>query len=83
MQGEEPEASPGFDVIVSLLLVIITAPFMLAAAIAIRLDSPGPLLFRFVIALPPLPGSPVDNYYSGRLCSYPVRENAVPEHHIL
>jgi FlaA1/EpsC-like NDP-sugar epimerase len=35
-----------FDVIVSLLLVIITAPLMLAAAIAIRLNSPGPLLFR-------------------------------------
>ena len=37
---------PAFDVIVSLLLVIITAPLMLAAAIAIRLNTPGPLLFR-------------------------------------
>ncbi len=35
-----------FDMIVSLILVILAAPFMLAAAIAIRLDSPGPLLFR-------------------------------------
>jgi len=35
-----------FDMIVSLILMILAAPFMLAAAIAIRLDSPGPLLFR-------------------------------------
>jgi sugar transferase (PEP-CTERM system associated) len=34
------------DVIVSLVLLILTAPVMLAVAIAIRLDSPGPVLFR-------------------------------------
>lgn len=35
-----------FDVIITLLLTIITSPFMAAAALAIRLDSRGPLLFR-------------------------------------
>ena len=34
-----------FDVIGSLLLIIVTSPIMLAAAIAIKLDSRGPVLF--------------------------------------
>ncbi len=35
-----------FDIIICLIMVIIAAPFMAAAAIAIRLDSPGSILFR-------------------------------------
>jgi FlaA1/EpsC-like NDP-sugar epimerase len=35
-----------FDLVVGTLSLIITAPIMLIAAIAIRLDSPGPALFR-------------------------------------
>ncbi len=34
-----------FDIIVSLLLIIITSPIMLLTAIAIKLDSDGPVLF--------------------------------------
>ncbi len=37
-----------FDVIGSLLLIIITSPIMLLAAIAIKLDSKGPILFARV-----------------------------------
>ena len=36
----------GFDVIVSFLVILITLPFWLVAAIAIRLDSPGPVFYR-------------------------------------
>ena len=36
----------GFDVVASLLLIIITSPLMLIAAVGIRLTSPGPILFR-------------------------------------
>ena len=35
-----------FDLIVSLLLLIITSPVMLLTAIAVRLESPGPVLYR-------------------------------------
>lgn len=35
-----------FDVVFSLLLLVATAPLMLIVAIAIKLDSPGPVLFR-------------------------------------
>lgn len=35
-----------FDVAVSVTLLIFTAPILLASAIAIKLDSPGPLLYR-------------------------------------
>ena len=35
-----------FDVAVSLLTLIVLAPVLLAAAVAIRLESPGPVLFR-------------------------------------
>jgi exopolysaccharide biosynthesis polyprenyl glycosylphosphotransferase len=34
-----------FDIIASLILIILTSPIMLAAAIAIKLDSRGPVLF--------------------------------------
>ncbi len=34
------------DIVGSLILIILTSPFMLAAAIGIRLTSPGPILFR-------------------------------------
>lgn len=35
-----------FDLLVSMLLLLLTAPLMLAIAVAIRLDSKGPILFR-------------------------------------
>lgn len=35
-----------FDVIASFLLIVITAPLWLAIAVAIALDSPGPVIFR-------------------------------------
>lgn len=35
-----------FDIILSLTLIILTAPFIVLIAIAIRLDSPGPIIFR-------------------------------------
>lgn len=34
------------DVVVGALLGVLTSPFMLAASVAIRLDTPGPILFR-------------------------------------
>lgn len=36
----------GFDLIVSLLVLFLTAPCLLIAVIAIRWDSPGPILYR-------------------------------------
>ncbi len=36
----------GFDIIVSLVLIILTSPLMLIAAIGVKLTSPGPILFR-------------------------------------
>jgi exopolysaccharide biosynthesis polyprenyl glycosylphosphotransferase len=35
-----------FDVVVSSVLIVLLAPLMLVAAVAIKLDSPGPVLFR-------------------------------------
>jgi sugar transferase (PEP-CTERM system associated) len=35
-----------FDVFISLLLLILTAPIMLITAIAIKLESPGPVIYR-------------------------------------
>jgi exopolysaccharide biosynthesis polyprenyl glycosylphosphotransferase len=35
-----------FDVVVSSVLIVLLAPVLLAAAIAIKVDSPGPILFR-------------------------------------
>jgi putative colanic acid biosysnthesis UDP-glucose lipid carrier transferase len=36
----------GVDILLSLALLICLSPFILAAAIAVKLDSPGPVLFR-------------------------------------
>jgi putative colanic acid biosynthesis UDP-glucose lipid carrier transferase len=36
----------GFDIVFSLLALICLSPLMLAVAVAIRLNSPGPILFR-------------------------------------
>lgn len=41
-------AKRAFDVAVSLALLVLASPLMLLAALAIRLDSPGPVLFRQV-----------------------------------
>ncbi|MDR3088656.1 MAG: TIGR03013 family PEP-CTERM/XrtA system glycosyltransferase [Desulfobulbaceae bacterium] len=35
-----------FDVVVSLAMLVITSPIMLITAIAVRLESPGPILYR-------------------------------------
>ena len=35
-----------FDIIVSLILIIVTSPLMLFTAIGVKLSSPGPILFR-------------------------------------
>lgn len=35
-----------FDLVVATILLVITAPLMLCIALAVRLDSPGPILFR-------------------------------------
>ena len=35
-----------FDILCSLLLILVAAPFMLLAAIAIKLESPGPIFYR-------------------------------------
>jgi len=39
-------AKRAFDVVVGSLIVVLVSPVMLAAAVAVRLSSPGPLLFR-------------------------------------
>src|SRR5690606_5463314 len=36
----------GSDILLSLLILLLISPVMLAIAIAIKLDSPGPVLFR-------------------------------------
>jgi exopolysaccharide biosynthesis polyprenyl glycosylphosphotransferase len=46
IQGPDRIIKRLFDLIVGGLMVIVFSPVMLAAAIAIRLDSPGPLLLR-------------------------------------
>lgn len=35
-----------FDIVASLLLIVLTSPVMLAVAIGVRLSSPGPVIFR-------------------------------------
>ncbi len=37
-----------FDIVVSLALILITSPIMIAAAIAVRISSPGPIFFKQV-----------------------------------
>ena len=39
-------AKRGFDIVSSAVLLVLAAPVMLLAAIAIKLDSPGPVLYR-------------------------------------
>ncbi len=39
-------AKRAFDVVVAVLALVLLSPVLLAAAIAIKLDSPGPVLFR-------------------------------------
>jgi sugar transferase (PEP-CTERM system associated) len=39
-------AKRGFDIVSSAVLLVVAAPVMLLAAIAIKLDSPGPVLYR-------------------------------------
>lgn len=47
VQGQLRELSKRvFDVVSSAILLVLAAPVMAAAAIAIRLDSPGPVLYR-------------------------------------
>jgi lipopolysaccharide/colanic/teichoic acid biosynthesis glycosyltransferase len=41
-----PALKRAFDLAVSLLALILLAPFLIAIAIAIKLDSPGPVLYR-------------------------------------
>ncbi|QRM33398.1 exopolysaccharide biosynthesis polyprenyl glycosylphosphotransferase (plasmid) [Microvirga sp. VF16] len=44
-QGEEVRRR-AFDLIIAVVALIITLPVLLAIAVAIRIDSPGPILFR-------------------------------------
>ncbi len=44
----ELKAKRLMDIILSLLLLVVLSPVMLAVAIAIRLDSPGPVIFKQV-----------------------------------
>ena len=44
--GIWPLTKRGFDLVVALCLIVILAPLLLAIAIAVRLDSRGPALFR-------------------------------------
>lgn len=46
MQGVPFVAKRIFDVIVSLLAIIVLSPIMLVTALAVRLDSPGPIIFK-------------------------------------
>lgn len=41
-----PEAKKAMDVVVSLLAIIISSPVMIVAALAVKLTSPGPIVFR-------------------------------------
>jgi exopolysaccharide biosynthesis polyprenyl glycosylphosphotransferase len=49
-RGHVPELAlifkRGFDIVFSILFLILSAPLLLAIAIAVRLDSPGPALYR-------------------------------------
>ena len=46
LQGARALLKIGEDYLVASIALVVTAPVMLIAAIAIRLDSPGPILFR-------------------------------------
>lgn len=42
----EPAARRGFDIVISLAFLVATLPVMLITAVVVRLDSPGPALYR-------------------------------------
>ena len=44
--GWDAVAKRSFDLVVAVIALILLSPIMLATALAIRLDSPGPILFR-------------------------------------
>jgi len=44
--GWRPAAKRAFDIVVSLTLILLSAPVMALAALAVKATSPGPLLFR-------------------------------------
>lgn len=46
ISAEEELIKRSIDILVALVLIIITAPIMLIAMIAIKLDSPGPVLYK-------------------------------------
>lgn len=46
IQGWQAIQKRGFDLVVASLAIIAFAPVMLACALAVRLESPGPILFR-------------------------------------
>lgn len=46
LEGGQRVAKRLFDVVVSAVLIVLAAPLMAVLAILIRLDSPGPILFR-------------------------------------
>ncbi|WP_427115751.1 sugar transferase [Pseudarthrobacter scleromae] len=48
LEGGQRVAKRLFDIVVSGLLIIATAPIMMLAAIMVKLDTPGPILFRQV-----------------------------------
>ncbi|MGO4938111.1 sugar transferase [Fundicoccus sp. Sow4_H7] len=46
ISAEEELIKRSIDILVALVLIVITAPIMLIAMIAIKLDSPGPVLYK-------------------------------------
>lgn len=46
LEGAKRFGKRAFDVVVSGLLLVLLSPFMLATAIAIKADSPGPVIYR-------------------------------------
>lgn len=48
LNGYEQMLKRIMDVFVSVIAIVISSPFMIAAAIAIKLDSPGPIIFKQV-----------------------------------
>ncbi|MDT0156393.1 sugar transferase [Microbacterium sp. ARD32] len=45
LEGYRRFAKRSFDIVVSTLLIVLTSPIMLATAIAIRVDGPGPIMY--------------------------------------
>ena len=46
IEGFQRVAKRGFDLVLGMVLLVLTMPLMLVVAVAIRLDSPGPVIFR-------------------------------------